>query len=433
MIIGYFSLDTQALPGSVYNQNMLEKALLNRVLRLIKVGSLKVTYWTGETITYGSGELYAHLIVHTPKAIRAIAKSPTLGFGESYMNGDIDVEGELQMVNKLIIDNQDIPKRLAKLQPITPQHRNANRKSTQAKQIQHHYDLGNDFYKRWLDDSMTYSCAYFKTPKDTLEKAQEQKLDHVLAKLQLKPGMSLLDIGSGWGQLLIRAAQQHGVTGHGITLSKEQFRHSKALAKKLGLADKLTFELINYQDLAKRDLSFDRVVSVGMFEHVGQGNHEDYFRAVDKLLKPGGITVLHTISGQYPGGTDPWIDRYIFPGGYLPTVAEITTISPQYNFRLLDYENLRLHYAMTLHEWLRRYEAHAIWVLKRYDERFYRMWRMYLAVCEASFRWGDLGLSQFVFSKGVNNYLPLTRDFLYPAASPRKPRKGPARAGRPAA
>jgi cyclopropane-fatty-acyl-phospholipid synthase len=412
---------------------MLEKALLNQVFRLIKVGSLKVTYWTGETVTFGSGQLYAHITVHNPKAIRAMAKAPTLGFGESYMNGDIDVDGDLQMVNKLIIDNPDIPKRLAKLKAVTPHSRYRNNKSTQAKQIQHHYDLGNDFYKRWLDESMTYSCAYFKTPKDSLEKAQEQKLDHVLAKLQLKPGMSLLDIGSGWGQLLIRAAQKHGVTGHGITLSKEQYKHSKALAKKLGLADKLTFELINYQDLAERGLVFDRVVSVGMFEHVGRGNHEAYFTAVDKMLKPGGITVLHTISGQHPDGTDPWIDRYIFPGGYLPTVAEVTHISPRYNLQLLDYENLRIHYAMTLHEWLRRYEEHAVWVLKHYDERFYRMWRMYLAVCEAGFRWGDLGLSQFVFSKGVNNDLPLTRDFLYRAEAPRRQQRGPAKAGRPAA
>jgi cyclopropane-fatty-acyl-phospholipid synthase len=412
---------------------MLEKALLNQVLRLVKVGSLKVTYWSGETVTFGNGELYAHMTIHNPKAIRAMAKNPTLGFGESYMNGDIDYEGDLRMIGKLVTDNQEIPKRLAKLKVTAPQRLNPNRKSTQAKQIQHHYDLGNDFYKRWLDESMTYSCAYFKSPKDTLEQAQEQKLDHVLAKLQLKPGMSLLDIGSGWGQLLIRAAQNYGVTGHGITLSKEQYRHSKAEAKKLGLADKLTFELINYQDLAKREIVFDRVVSVGMFEHVGRGNHEDYFKAVDKLLRPGGITVLHTISNQRPDPIDPWIDRYIFPGGYLPTVAEITHLSPRFDWQLLDYENLRIHYAMTLHEWSRRFEAHKSWVLKRYDERFYRMWRLYLAGSESGFRWGDLGLSQFVFSKGVNNDLPLTRDFLYHAASPRKPRKGPAKAGRPAA
>jgi cyclopropane-fatty-acyl-phospholipid synthase len=261
---------------------MLEKALLNRVLRLVKVGSLRVTYWTGETVTYGNGKVYAHLTIHNPKAIRALAKNPTLGFGESYMNGDIDYDGDLRMIGKLITDNQEIPKRLAKLKPVAPQRLNPNHKKTQAKQIQHHYDLGNTFYKLWLDQSMTYSCAYFHRASDSLEQAQIQKLDHVLAKLQLKPGMTLLDIGSGWGQLLIRAAQEYGVTGHGITLSQEQYKLSTAKAKKLGLANKLTFELINYQDLAKRDLVFDRVVSVGMFEHVGQGNHEDYFKAVDK-------------------------------------------------------------------------------------------------------------------------------------------------------
>jgi cyclopropane-fatty-acyl-phospholipid synthase len=399
---------------------MLEKALLNQALRLLKVGSLKVTYWTGETVTYGSGELYAHLTINNPKAIRALAKNPTLGFGEGYMNGDIDYEGDLRMVGKLVTDNQELPRKLAKLKIVAPQRLQRNRHSTQAKQIQHHYDLGNDFYRRWLDESMTYSCAYFKTPKDTLEQAQLQKLDHVLAKLQLKPGMTLLDIGSGWGQLLIRAAQEHGITGHGITLSKEQHRLSTAKAKQLGLADKLTFELINYQDLAKRDLVFDRVVSVGMFEHVGRGNHATYFEAVDKLLKPGGITLLHTISNQHPDPNDPWIDRYIFPGGYIPTVADIARISPRYGLRLLDYENLRLHYAMTLHEWSQRFEKHKAWVINHYDERFYRMWRLYLAGAESGFRWGDLGLSQFVFSKGVNNDLPLTRDHLYRAVPARK-------------
>jgi len=392
---------------------MLEKALLDRALRLIKVGSIKVSYWTGETEVYGSGELYGHLTFNSAKAIRAFAKGPTLGFGEGYMSGEIEFEGDLAMIGRFATENAHAMGSISKLRPLFAHKNNPNRQSRQAKQIQHHYDLGNDFYRLWLDDSMTYSCGYFRTPKDTLEQAQTQKLDHTLRKLQLRPGMTLLDIGSGWGQLLIKAVQDYGVTGHGITLSQEQFRLSTARAKELGLEDKLTFELINYQDLAKRQLTFDRIVSVGMFEHVGRRNQRDYFKAVDQLLAPGGLTLLHTITNQTSGPTDPWTDRYIFPGGYIPAVAEVTTIYPDYGWSLLDYENLRLHYAMTLNEWRQRFEAHKDEVIKRYDERFYRMWRLYLAGSESGFRWGDLSLSQFVFSKTIDNELPLTRDFLY--------------------
>jgi cyclopropane-fatty-acyl-phospholipid synthase len=392
---------------------MLEKTLLDRALRLIRVGSLRVTYWTGETITYGSGVEYFHLTINTAKAIRAMMRSMTLGFGESYMNGDIDIEGDMAMVGRLATDNKRAMGSLTRLGKLAPPKLKANKKRKQAKQIQHHYDLGNDFYELWLDDSMTYSCAYFKKPGDTLKQAQSQKLDHILKKLQLKADMTLLDIGSGWGQLLIKAAQDYGVTGHGITLSEEQFKLSTARIKALGLEKQIKIELINYQDLAKRGTQFDRVVSVGMFEHVGKGNHDDYFQSVDKLLKPGGITVLHTITNQTDASSDPWIDRYIFPGGFLPSVKTVVAISPKYNFQLLDYENLRLHYAMTLHEWRMRYEQNEVEVTKRYGEKFYRMWRLYLAGSESGFRWDDLGLSQFVFSKGIDNDLPLTREHLY--------------------
>ena len=392
---------------------MLEKSLLNRALRLIRVGSLRVTYWTGETITCGSGDEYFHLTIHKARAIRAMIRNMTLGFGESYMNGDIDIEGDMAMVGRLATDNKRAMGSLSRLSKLAPPKLKANKKRKQASQIQHHYDLGNDFYKLWLDESMTYSCAYFKTPQDTLEQAQIQKLDHILKKLQLKPDMTLLDIGSGWGQLLIKAAQVYGTRGYGITLSEEQFKLSTARIKELGLEDKITIELVNYQDLAKRDIAYDRVVSVGMFEHVGRGNHKKYFKSVKTLLKPGGITVLHTITNQTDASSDPWIDRYIFPGGFLPSVKTVVSISPKYDFQLLDYENLRLHYAMTLHEWRMRYEKNEEKVVEAYGEKFYRMWRLYLAGSESGFRWDDLGLSQFVFSKGIDNDLPLTREHLY--------------------
>ena len=394
---------------------MLEKTFLDRILRHLKVGAIKITYWDGQTTTYGKGKAQAHLKVKSPRVIRALARNVSLGFGEAYMNGDITTKSDLTEVVRLSNQNKRAFKGLSKLKPLTRTRLNTNRRSRQAKLIQRHYDVGNDFYKLWLDKSMTYSCVYFAKPTDSLEKAQQQKVDHVLRKLQLKPGMTLLDIGSGWGQLLIRAVQEYGVTGHGITLSQEQYKLSVERAKKLGLADKLTFELINYQDLAERPgLQFDRIVSVGMFEHVGRHNHQQYFKAVNKMLKPGAITVLHTISTQLPEPTDAWIDRYIFPGGYIPAVSEVVNLGQKFDWRLLDYENLRPHYAKTLHEWHRRYLRHHEAIVKKYGQKFDRMWQLYLSGSESGFRDGELGLSQFVYSKGINNDLPLTRQHVYP-------------------
>lgn len=394
---------------------MIEKSLLDRVLRHIRVGTLKVTYWDGQTKTYGNGNPKVSLTVKSAKVARALARNVSMGFGEAYMNGQITTKSDLTDVVGLSHFNKSTFASLDRLRPLLPKRLNRNRRKKQAKQIQHHYDLGNDFYKLWLDKSMTYSCAYFKKPTDSLEKAQAQKVEHVLRKLQLKPGMKLLDIGCGWGQLLIKAVKEYGVIGHGITLSKEQYKLCTEKAKKLGLTDKLTFELSNYQDLAERaGLEYDRIVSVGMFEHVGRGNHKKYFKAVDKMLKPGGVTVLHTISNQHPAPTDAWIDRYIFPGGYLPAVSEVAKLYQDFSWRLLDYENLRQHYAMTLNHWHKRYRDHKADIVKRYGDKFDRMWQLYLSGSESGFRDGELGLSQFVFSKGINSQLALTRDHIYP-------------------
>jgi len=391
--------------------NSVEKTLLDKLLSHMKSGGVRVTYWDGTTVKYGPDKPLLHVTVHSPKAVRAIARHTSVGFGESYMDGLIDVKGPIDQVNRMSIENTPTNKVLRKVR--LRRAKNSNRRGRQRGYIAHHYDIGNDFYKLWLDKSMTYSCAYFRKPSDSLEKAQSQKVDHILRKLQLKKGMHLLDIGSGWGTLLIRAAKEYGVTGVGVTLSRNQRAHAEEAAKKAGVDKLVKFELLNYQDLAERGDKFDRIVSVGMFEHVGKGNQPKYFSAIDKMLKPQGLSVLHTISHAHETPTDPWIDKYIFPGGYLPTVGQVVNQLPRYNFYLADYENLRMHYAMTLDEWLRRFELHKKEVLDMYDERFYRMWRLYLGSSSAAFRYGDLSLSQFVFTKGQNNDLPLTREFLY--------------------
>lgn len=391
----------------------MEQALFNRALKLIKVGGICVVYWDGTEQNFGPDKPWFTLKINHKRAIHAIARNMTLGFGEAYMKGDIEVLGDLAEVGHLVGENQKAFAKLTIRDKLSFRRLKPNTKRNQHKHIQYHYDLGNDFYKIWLDATMAYSCAYFKTKNDSLELAQKQKIEHLLQKLQLKSGMTLLDIGSGWGELLIRAVLDYGIIGHGITLSREQYKHCLARVEELGISDKLTFELINYQDLAKRAVQYDRVISVGMYEHVGKHNQKDYFRAVNNLLNDGGISVLHTITNQTPAKSDPWIDKYIFPGGYLPAVETIARIWPSVGFQLLDYENLRLHYAMTLHQWAKRYEANKNIVVDMYGEEFYRMWKLYLAGSESGFRWGDLGLSQFVFSKGVNNDLPLTREHLY--------------------
>ncbi len=390
---------------------MLEKRLFDSIFKKIRHGALKVRYWDGDERTYGIGTPYFTMAVSSPKALRAIIKRQTMGFGESYASGDISIEGSLIQVGRLVSENQAAFANV--LHTPRLRRKNKNVAHRQKRYIQHHYDLGNDFYKLWLDEAMIYSCAYFRKQSDTLEVAQQQKIDHLLRKLQLKPGHEMLDIGSGWGTLLITAAKQYGISGLGITLSEEQLKHARIAAKQAGVDKQIRFELVNYQDLAKQGKQFDRIISVGMFEHVGQGNLGTYYKAVHDMLKDGGVTVLHTITTEKEAPNDPWIDKYIFPGGYLPSTREIVSALPDYQLRLLDAENLRLHYAMTLEEWQRRYHKHQKEVTTLYDEQFYRMWDLWLASSAAGFRYSDLNLMQFVLSKGVNNELPLTREHIY--------------------
>jgi cyclopropane-fatty-acyl-phospholipid synthase len=390
---------------------MLEKAIIDKLLSRITTGGLVVHYWDKTTVRYGPDKPYFELTIRHPRVVRAMAKNLTLGFGEAYMDGSVEIEGEITQVGRLVSDNPRAFNALSRFG--IPLRRQPNRPQSQRRLVQHHYDLGNDFYRLWLDESMTYSCAYFKNPHDSLEQAQNQKIDHILRKLQLRKGQTLLDIGCGWGKLLITAAKDYGIRGHGITLSQEQFDLATKRVEAAGLAGQIKIELIGYHELAGQDLTFDRIVSVGMYEHVGYHNHPGYFKAVDKLLAPDGLSLLHTITTTRLRPNDAWIDKYIFPGGSLPTVAETASHMQAHGFELQDYENLRYHYALTLDEWLRRFESHGDQVAEMYDERFYRMWRLYLGGSVSGFRYGDLSLSQFVMTKGPNPSLPLTRDFLY--------------------
>lgn len=392
---------------------MVEKALLDQMLRRIKIGSLMVTYWDGNTITYGQKRHSAlHISITDKKVARALAKNVSLGFGESYMDGTLQIHCPLEELLAFAYQNQaafDIStsNRLYKKF-------NRNIKRLQRSFIAQHYDLGNDFYKLWLDtETLGYTCSYYKSNSDTLEQGQVQKFDYVLSKLQIKPGQDLLDIGFGWGYLLIRAAKRFGVKGVGVSLSQQQHDYATAWAKREKVDKLVEFKLMNYQDLPLLGRQFDRIVSVGFFEHVGQGNHKTYFDIIHTLLKSDGISVLHSISQLSEDPADAWLDRYIFPGGYIPSIREVTTHLTDYNFVLKDYENIGPHYILTLTQWWERFEQHKQQIIEMYDERFYRMWRLYLLSCREAFRAGQMNLSQWTFTRSPGLDWPLTREYLY--------------------
>lgn len=389
---------------------IMEQKILNAILSQVKHGTLNITFWDDTTRSFGNGDPKVDVIVKNPGLLKKAIKNPSLAFGEAYMDGDIEVLSPIEDALKLAELNPmklDIGSALTRLRQL-----HKNKKSKQAEYIAHHYDLGNDFYKLWLDPTMSYSCAYFHSLDDTLETAQRQKTDHILRKLQLKPDMKLLDIGSGWGFLLVEAAKKYKTQGLGVTLSKEQVKYAQKLAKREGVDDLVEFRYLNYLDIPKEEL-FDRVVSVGFFEHVGRGNLADYFAVVDRHLKTGGISVLHAITHQDEAPTDAWIDKYIFPGGYLPSVRETTSLMASNGFYLFDYENLGQHYAITLERWRHNYEKHKRKVIGMHDERFYRMWHLYLIGAMMTFKVGNSSLSQWAFKKGQDPQWPLTREYLY--------------------
>jgi len=388
----------------------MEQKILSKVLSQVKHGSLQLTFWDGTARSFGSGSPEVSVRLQNPGILRKAIKNPSLVFGEAYMNGDIELVSPLKDVMafaELNPLNLEFGQRWSRHSGL-----NQNKKSKQAKYIAHHYDLGNDFYALWLDPTMTYSCAYFTSAAVSLEAAQRQKTEHVLRKLQLKPGMQLLDIGSGWGYLLVAAAKQFKIKGLGVSLSREQVDYAQALAKREGVDKLVTFQYLNYQDIPKQQM-FDRIVSVGFFEHVGRDNLANYFEALDRYLVPNGISVLHSITHQVESPIDPWIDKYIFPGGYIPSVRETTSLIAKFGFYQYDYENLGQHYGLTIERWLSNFEHHKSKVINMYDERFYRMWRLYLIGAMMTFKTGSSSLSQWAIKKGQDPAWPLTREHLY--------------------
>ncbi len=377
------------------------RSFLKNIFRI----PFEIKFWDGEEEKYGEGDSKFKLIFNCPLSKTKLLNDPSLALGEAYMTNEIDIDGDLQNIIEYLYQNKK-----SILHNNSNKHIRNNLKNSKDN-VHYHYDIGNEFYKLWLDNTMTYSCGYFKSPWDSLNDAQKNKTSHILRKLNLSKGQTLLDIGCGWGELILTAAKEYNVKAMGITLSSEQFNKVKERIRAEGLENLVEAELLDYREIKNK--KFDRIVSVGMIEHVGKELLPEYFSKVKNLLDEDGISLLHCITGINGDGVNSWINKYIFPGGYIPTIKELITYMSDEEFYLLDVESLRRHYGKTLEHWSRNFENALPEVMKKYDEKFIRMWRLYLNGCAASFNSGNIDIHQFLFTKGVNNYLPWTREYIY--------------------
>ena len=348
---------------------------------------------------------------------RTLVFNPELAAGEAYMDGTMRFEEgstlrdflTLFSINRLSLGSYPLQKAIRAVKMRFRNRQQSNQKGEAQQNVAHHYDLGNAFYKLFLDDNMLYSCAYFREPTETLEQAQRNKLRLLASKLCLKEGMRVLDIGCGWGDLALYLAKLENVQVTGVTLSREQQKLASQRAQKEGLSDRVKFELRDYRDVDDR---FDRIVSVGMFEHVGVQHYDEFFSHLNTLMPDDGIAVLHSIGHMSPPGmASPWLRKYIFPGAYSPALSEVFDSVERNSLWVSDLEFLRVHYATTLAHWGERFEANREQVIALYDDRFARMWEFYLISAEMMFRTG----SQLVFHMQLSrtrDAAPITRDYI---------------------
>ena len=401
---------------------MLEARMIgvleDRVKRLHLPLNLKL--WNGRTIRGGDREPALELTVRSPQALMSLA-NPSLGqLARAYVEGDLDIGGDIRQTMKageeLVSGDSTTYSRRSTTWKWWRHTKPADRKS-----IQHHYDVGNEFYGLWLDANRVYSCAYFKSPDDSLDLAQEQKLEHICRKLDLKPGERLLDIGCGWGGLILWAARRFNVKALGITLSDEQHAYATERIREMGLEDRCEVKLMDYRDVPE-DQAFDKIASVGMFEHVGKRNLPAYFAKIYRLLRPGRVVMNHGITtnsledAELGSGIGEFVDQYVFPGGELVHVSRVLTEMSAQGLEPWDAECLRPHYAKTLWEWVGRLEAREDEARKIVGERLYRIWRIYMAGSAHAFDRGWISIFQILGARPLADGslpYPLTRGHLY--------------------
>lgn len=390
----------------------LSRWLASRLLAATGQPAIRIRLWDGTEVGNPKSAI-ATLHVHNRATLFKLITRPDINFGEAYMSGNTDVEGDLvNFVEAVYRSMNTLPS--GGLQGLSQRLRGGRRNNSLSgsrSNIHHHYDIGNDFYKLWLDTAaMQYTCAYFPTREATLEQAQIAKLDHVCRKLRLQPGETVVEAGSGWGGLSRHMASQYGVKVRAYNISHEQVMFARERAKAEGLDGRVEYVEDDYRTI---DGKYDAFVSVGMLEHVGPEYYPELGGVIDRALTERGRGLIHTIGRNRPAPMNAWIEKRIFPGACPPALSEMMNIFEHHQFSVLDLENLRLHYAETLRHWMNRFEAHHDDIRAEFDEPFIRAWRLYLAGSIAAFTTGELQLFQVVFNRNINNEVPWTREHLY--------------------
>jgi cyclopropane-fatty-acyl-phospholipid synthase len=391
----------------------LDGRLLRFMLQSLGDPPIRVSLWTGETVSPAGAEPLAHVRIANRASLLKLLADPEFQFGECFCDGSVEVEGDLVSLLEALIralsetaSSAPPPRRIIE----RLRRRRTNAATDSRNNIRHHYDLGNAFYQLWLDRQLSYTCAYFPSPEITLEAAQIAKMDHVCRKLRLQPGESVVEAGCGWGALALHMATRYGVHVKAFNISHEQIAYASERARALGAGGRVEFIEDDYRNISGR---FDAFVSVGMLEHVGRENYHALGDVIDRVLERDGRGLIHSIGHLRPDPLNAWIEKRIFPGAYPPSLREMLEVLEPCSFAVLDVENLRLHYALTLGHWLQRFEAARARVQEMYDERFVRAWRLYLSGSQAAFRAGEMQLFQVLFARGRSNRVPWTRAHLY--------------------
>ncbi len=416
--IKYDSANDTAAPSGNSRVTVLDRWLIKQVADMIGHPPLKVVLWGSETIHIGDRQAeYIPTVTLSDRGILwRMMIDPEMQFGDLYCSGRIKFDGDLAGFLTIIFRSMGDYGTGGKIRRVLTDllHYTIGNTLSRAKDnIYHHYDLSNEFYQKWLDtEAMQYTCAYFPQPEMTLEQAQVAKLHHVCRKLQLKPGDSVVEAGCGWGGLARFMAQHYGVTVKAYNISREQIAFARNKAKEMGLDDRVEYIEDDYRNIKGE---YDVFVSVGMLEHVGTRNFKALGDVINACLKPDGRGLIHSIGRNQPGPMSSWTERRIFPGAYAPALSEMMDIFETHDFSLWDVENLRLHYARTLRHWLARYEEHTDEVVDMFDQSFARAWYLYLGSSISSFESGTLGLFQLLFSRGDNNDVPRSREYIYSA------------------
>jgi cyclopropane-fatty-acyl-phospholipid synthase len=391
----------------------METRLIRTLLHAFGNPPIAFVLWNGDSIAPLGPAPVATLRIADRRTLLRLCTDPDVQFGDLYSAGKIEVEGSLlRMIEELYLGASDANRPISFTRRLA-QWRHRRRRNTltgSRENIHHHYDIGNDFYSLWLGATMAYTCAYFPTPTATLDEAQVAKMDHVCRKVRLNRGERVVEAGCGWGGLALHMARHYGVKVRAFNISHEQVAYARQRAQEQGLANEVEFVEDDYRNITGQ---YDKFVSVGMLEHVGAEHYPELGRVIDGCLKGRGLGLIHTIGRNRVKPMHRWIDRRIFPGAHPPSLKEMMEIFEGCNFSVLDVENIRLHYAKTLEWWHALYERSAERIAKMFDERFVRMWRLYLLGSQAAFNTGELQLFQVVFAPGRDNQIPWTRNDIY--------------------